>query len=158
MIPMSTSSRLQFVLLATMACIVFGACGSTDDSNSMLDDRVPIKWEAGDIDPYGCPFIEPTSWEGAEAHRELCGSGCEPWGLDDMLIACIGDNVPRYPEELTVSPAAVCVSHPVSGQDFLAGDSRTARPLFNTCWRLCNLEVLLADAPAGCFEDGVGSP
>ncbi len=157
---MNTKSH---ILLAFSLTVGLGlqACGSTDAAST--EKLTPRSWNAGDIDPYDCPFIDPVPWVSAEAHRETCGPGCEPSGTGSSLVACVGDEVPRYPERVVTPQVTVCLTHPVDGEDYSFGNLDIAWPHMHLCWRSCatglpfvphdNFDGLEFNPPLDCFEE-----
>ncbi|MDH3727075.1 MAG: hypothetical protein OER77_06060, partial [Myxococcales bacterium] len=150
-------------LLAFSLTLALGlqACGSADTGTT--EKLIPRTWEAGDIDPYGCPFIDPVPWVSAEVHQETCGPRCEPDGVNSTFVACIGDEVPRYPEDTAISQVTVCLTHPIDGKDYRFGNQSTAWPITHLCWRPCGsdlpfvphdrFEGLEFNPPLECFEE-----
>ncbi len=43
----------------------------------------------------------------------------EPKGTDSTFVACICEEVPRFPEDRAVLAAGVCLTDPVDGKDYL---------------------------------------
>lgn len=123
-------SLILFVLISV-------GCG-TAATETEIEDVVEGPFEAGDLDPYGCPYIAPVPWEDVEAHREVCGPGCDPYsgwarGAERSLVACVAEEVPRWPSQVT-SDVVTCMTHPVDGKDYCYGTPDSAYPLQFLCW------------------------
>ena len=119
---------LAFLVLISIGC---GAASTEDESGG--------RFEAGELDPYGCPFVDPVPWEDSEAHQEVCGPGCEPYagrapGADHSFVACLGEEVPRPDPGQPDLDVVVCLLNPVTGGAIFWGTPSGAYPLVYLCW------------------------
>ncbi|MGB5812656.1 MAG: hypothetical protein WBG86_19130 [Polyangiales bacterium] len=133
---------------------LIAGCGGASEPEGFVDERVPRLIEAGDLDPYGCPYVEPVPWVGKLAHAQVCGPGCEPDGANSRFTSCLSEDVPTYPYE-GVSQVRVCMVHPVTGKEFRFSTPATAYPYDFLCWGHCNSDGppwYLDAAPEECFE------
>lgn len=69
----------------------FDEDGTPEDADLSLDlirvqERTLKSWEAGDIDPFGCPFVDPSPWISANEHQTTCGPGCQPEGVNGSFV------------------------------------------------------------------------
>lgn len=127
--------KLLRIAIASSLTLAVVACGDTE--STPVEPPTAREWEAGDIDPYGCPFIDPVPWEGHEAHASACGEGCEPTSTQGTFIACLGEEVPTIPRDVFLTGQEVCLTHPVNGADYRLANLRAAFPLMHLCWRAC---------------------
>lgn len=143
----------------TAVSIVFGlmllACGDGSEPSS-LQEQALRSWEAGDIDPFGCPFVRPIPWVSVAEHQTTCGPGCQPEGVDETFVGCVSSDVPPYPHEV-VSAMRICLTHPVDGEDYRFANLASAWPFMHSCWRLCGAASIHPSddfqPPAECFEE-----
>ena len=154
---MSTNAHFRLLLFAPfiLCGLTVAACG--DEVTGTSSQQRPLRsWEAGAIDPFGCPFIDPMPWVSMEEHQKACGPGCTPDGVNGTFVACIGDDVPLYPYEV-FPQVVVCLTHPVDGEDYRFSSMETAWPLTYLCWPLCGADSILPgedfQPPEECFEE-----
>lgn len=147
-----------------LALILFAfGCGESAPEQPLLyqDGRVPRSFKAGDLDPYGCPYVDPVPWESTSVHQEACGPGCEPDGTRECggeirFVGCVADSVPRWPSGWAVSAMVVTMVHPINGKQYCFSSPATALPFGYLCWSLGERDGILlypSDAPDECFED-----
>ena len=147
---MESTTRVTALLLGT---VLVTSCGDGGPGES-LEERIPRSFEAGDLDPYGCPYVEPAPWVGKLAHARECGQGCEPSGANSTFVACVSPDTPRYPDD-TVSQVVVCMVHPVTGDEFQFGTPASSYPYDFLCWAHCGRDgpFYFGTAPDECFEE-----
>jgi len=151
----------RFGFLSAIVVILISACGGSD-SASDASKEVAKDWSTGDVDPYGCPFIEPEPWTNLVEHQEACGDGCTPASANgDMFVACVGDEVPRLDPDTGAASALVCLTNPIDDEDYLFADTSAAWPIMHLCWSRCGEVGPIPPAPdamppfeppSECFE------
>lgn len=150
-------TKLHPILLAVLATTALCGCGDTEPT-----PRVVIDWEAGDIDRFGCPYVDPEPWASEDVHQATCGDGCQPVGLGSDFVACFGAGIMEFlpNPEFTTSPASICIRHPVSGEGYQTSNVQEAGPFLALCWPGCGA----ADPPTPeqlhdwCSEDVPDAP
>jgi hypothetical protein len=153
-------------LIAMLAMAAMLGCGS-EGGEVELELPAPRSFEAGDLDPYGCPYLEPVPWVGALAHAQVCGPGCEPRAAFREaervadFIACVTEDVPRYPYGV-FNQVVVFLAHPVTEDTYSFANPAHAWPYYHLCWRVPGsgepLPVYPSDClrvPNACFEEPV---
>ena len=150
------------IVLFMLGC---GDAASTPEQPLVSSDgRTPRSFQAGDLDPYGCPYVEPVPWESASVHQEVCGPGCEPDGTRECggeisFAGCVADSVPRWPPGSATPDVVVPMVHPVNGRRYCFGTPSSALPFNYLCWSLGEFDGALvypSEAPDECFEDSAG--
>jgi len=147
MIRMSTKASSSALLLLP-SLLAAASCGDSD--GDVEPELVPRTFEAGELDEYGCPYIEPTPWTDEDEHQLACGEGCAARGVNDSFVACNSPNVPDYPYD-GVSQVVICLRSPIDGNEYRFGDERAAWPQLQTCWRRCGSDLPELDVDH-CFE------
>ena len=145
--PMETGISTAPVLIACLS-LVF-ACGGSDT------EFVPIEWAAGDLDPFGCPYVDPEPWVSEETHEAACGEGCPPFALgtgsgEPMFVACVSDDLAGFPPTIG-GDAEICLTHPVTDERYTFGQVSWG-VLGELCWGACSSGEPWGDPRDGCFE------
>lgn len=138
-------------------------CGESAPEQPVLsqDGRLPRSFEAGELDPYGCPYVDPVPWQSTSVHQQACGPGCEPGGTRECggeisFVGCVAEAVPRWPAGQAVSDVVITMVHPVNGEQYCFSNPGSALPFGYLCWSLGEFDGVLvypSDAPDECFED-----
>jgi len=132
------TTRLEF--LAGLSVLALSACGEDGGAGSS-EQLVATEWSAGDLDPYGCPFLVPTPWVSQEQHQDECGPGCTPNAIaektTDIFVGCVGEDVPQLDSETLIPSSIVCLTNPLDKQDYRFGDISGAWPMLHLCWAYC---------------------
>ena len=142
-------------LLATLIIGFVISCGDPDDAGENL---LAIDFIAGDLDPFGCPYVDPVPWVARDEHEESCGAGCEPgWEGGSFMVCLSEESRDLFPE--LVLPTVACMRHPVSRAEYLF-DVSDVTALEAMCWRNCGESESLRP-PTGpedrCYEAPAGS-
>ena len=139
---------IERVVRGLLCVVALLQVGCADDGVTM-PDLEPRQFLAGELDPFGCPFVDPVPGVDETTHAEVCGPGCEPRGWGGDFVACFGEDVPPPP----AGPQAtviVTLCHPVSGGAYDFPNPGAASPFAAVCFSFCNADE---SAPSPCFEE-----
>lgn len=143
-------------------------------------------FNAGDLDPFACPYVDPVPWEGELVHAQVCGPGCRPTSSRRIdaspeeiqlvcqrtcetiyppleFIACVSEEVPPFPYEVVLTEG-VALGHPVTGRTYGFGSAIGAWPYYHLCWGppASQFESSFSSGctptPDFCFEEPVVRP
>lgn len=142
---MNTKIALKLIAIS-LPLFLLAACGDSDTAASQTGAL--ITWSAGELDFFGCPYVDPEPWDSLEVHEEVCGVGCMPIAANGpVFVACISEEMP-LPE--AGADVIVCLTDPVTRTEYTF-PNRAWLGMTEVCWGVC--EDADAPLPEGCYED-----